>query len=80
MSVSKDLIRERLQRAKELKQTASDAEQAFRTSIVNMSNSFVLLAHQVEEIASILKDLNNRVLKLESGSEQVRFKPPYVEK
>lgn len=81
---SKELIRERLQRAKELKQTASDAEQAFRTSVVNMSNSFVLLAHQVEEMANILKDLNNRVLKLENNLQQTReqvwFKPPYIEK
>ena len=65
MRVCKDSI-------KELQQTTSDTEQAFRTSVVNMSNSFVLLAHHVEEMASILKDLNNRVLALESNLQQTR--------
>lgn len=81
MPVCKETIRERLQQAKELKQTANDA---FRSSVVNMSNSLVLLAHQVEEMASILKDLNYRVLaledKLDKTREQVWFKPPYIEK
>ena len=72
MPACKESIKERLQRAKELQQTASDAEQAFRTSVINMSNSLVLLAHQVEEMASILKDLNNRVLTLENNLQQTR--------
>lgn len=84
MPASKESIKKHLQQAKELRQTASDAEQAFRTSVVNMSNSLVLLAHQVEEMASILKDLNIRVLKLESNLQQTReqvwFKPPHIEK
>lgn len=81
MPVCKETIRERLQQTKELKQTANDA---FRSSVVNMSNSLVLLAHQVEEMASILKDLNYRVLaledKLDKTREQVWFKPPHIEK
>lgn len=72
MPACKDSIKERLQQVKELRQTASDAEQAFRTSVVNMSNSLVLLAHQVEEMTSILKDLNNRVLTLENNLQQTR--------
>lgn len=72
MPASKESIKQRLQRAKELRQTASDAEQAFRTSVVGMSNSLVLLAHQVEEMARILTDLNNRVLALESNLQQTR--------
>lgn len=83
MPACKETIRERLQQARELQSTASEAEQAFRTSVVNMSNSLVLLAHQVEEMASILKDLNYRVIELENKlqktREQIWFKPPHIE-
>lgn len=72
MQACKDSIRERLQQAKELRQTTNDVEQAFRTSMVDMSNSLVLLVHQAKEIANVLKDLNNRVLTLEKNLQQTR--------